>query len=254
MFVSSEAIPIALKNFQSSIEHPLDVDCLCGKDTTFGRHPGNRMFRQKILATLPLFMAARTKTEKMKVTRSIVDFMKRKGSRFLKLKANGSWVQIDTQATRDKVSHALRFAARQHKKQKQEDSHSFVSYTSDERQAQNEQGCLKPFPLTIGQDTSKSSSMPPLCNSMDRQALPNTLESEEVPSIKLFGRFYPIGGIHPLKHDGLPRCESGGFAASSALLMSPLKGTDLDDPFTIDDEAVQNQQLSIDDLAYLVAL
>ena len=245
MFVATEAIPIALANYQSSIEHPTDVDCLCGKDTTFGRHPGNRMFRQKILATLPLFMAARTKTEKMKATRSIVDFMKRKGSRFLKLKANGSWVEIDTQATRDKVSHALRFAARQRKKQEDEDSQSFVSCSSDERQEQILQDYLKPLPFTIVQETSKNSLVPPL-KSTDRPELPKAVE--------FFGSFYPIGGIQPLKHDDLPRCESGGFVASSALLMSPLKGTDTDDPFAIDDEEVQNQQLSIDDLAYLVAL
>lgn len=245
MFVASEAIPVALKNFQSSIEHPSDVDCLCGKDTTFGRHPGNRMFRQKILATLPLFMAARTKTEKMKATRSIVDFMERKGSRFLKLKANGSWVEIDTQATRDKVSHALRFAARQRKKQEEGDSHSFLSYSSDERKEQTSQDYLKPLPCTIVQETSKNSLVPPF-KSMDRPELPNMAE--------FFGSFYPIGGIQPLKHNDLPRCESGGFVASSDPLMSPLKGTDTDDPFAIDDEERRNQHLSIDDLAYLAAL
>lgn len=50
----------------------------------------------------------------MKITRSVVDFMIRTfNSRFLKKTASGDWEEITIAAARDKVSHALRFSARQ---------------------------------------------------------------------------------------------------------------------------------------------
>jgi hypothetical protein len=116
----NEVIPTVLKNYCSGIETPTDFDCLCGKDTTFGNHPGNRIFRQKILDSLPLYRAAKSKMDKMRVTKSVIEFMKKKNSRFLKLKNNGSWAEIDGQSARDKISHALRFAVSQQKKQVQE--------------------------------------------------------------------------------------------------------------------------------------
>ena len=241
MFADNGTIPIALKNYQSSIEQPSDADCLCGKDTTFGRHPGNRMFREKVLATLPLFMAAKTKTDKMTVTRSVVDFMKRKGSRFLKLKANGSWTEIDAQATRDKVSHALRFAARQRKKQEQE-SQSLSLYLSAEEQEVNQ----KPLQRPVAEEET-TSCIPLHCEPLSR-AMPDKAETEKVASTMLFGSFYPIGGIQPLKPDDLPRCESGGFVTTARLSRFVI---DKGDPFGIDEE---HGQLNPDELECLVAL
>jgi hypothetical protein len=107
-------------NYCSGIETPTDFDCLCGKDTTFGTHPGNRIFRQQILDSLPKYQAAKSKMDKMLVTKSVIAFMKKKKSRFLKLRNNGSWVEIDGQSARDKISHALRFAVSQQKKHLQE--------------------------------------------------------------------------------------------------------------------------------------
>lgn len=238
MFIDNGIIPIALKNYQSSIEQPSDSDCLCGKDTTFGRHPGNRMFRQKVMATLPLFMAAKTKTDKMIVTRSIVDFMKRKGSRFLKLKANGSWTEIDAQATRDKVSHALRFAARQHKKQEQK-SQSLSLYLSSEEQGVN----LKSLQRFVVEEET-TSRIPPLSQSLIR-AKSDQVETEKVASSKLFGSFYPIGGVQNLKPDDLPRCESGDFVTTAMLSRSII---DQSNPFEINEE---KGQLTTDGLCML---
>mmetsp|Transcript_8785 Transcript_8785/g.16768 ORF Transcript_8785/g.16768 Transcript_8785/m.16768 type:complete len:243 (+) Transcript_8785:119-847(+) len=114
---NSEVIPTVLKNYNSSIAEPTKADVLCGKDTTLARHPGNQRFREKIQTELPRYLQARSKQEKMKITKSIVQYITVKlGSRFLKSKPDGKWVEIDGQAARDKVSHALRFAARQQKK------------------------------------------------------------------------------------------------------------------------------------------
>lgn len=115
----NEVIPIVLKNYNSSIAEPTKDDVLCGKDTTLARHPGNQRFREKIQVELPRYLQARSKQDKMKITKSIVQYITVKlGSRFLKAKSGGKWVEIDGQAARDKVSHALRFAARQQKKTK----------------------------------------------------------------------------------------------------------------------------------------
>ena len=113
----NEVIPIVLKNYNGSITEPTKADVLCGKDTTLARHPGNQRFREKIQIELPRYLQARSKQDKMKITKSIVQYITVKlGSRFLKSKGDGKWVEIDAQAARDKVSHALRFAARQQKK------------------------------------------------------------------------------------------------------------------------------------------
>lgn len=134
---NSEMIPTVLKNYSSSAIEPSKKDVLCGKDTTLARHPGNQLFREKIQAELPHYLTARSKQDKMRITKSIVQYITiKQGSRFLKLKTNGQWVEIDSQAARDKVSHALRFAARQKKKtapteQQFDDSSSQGSYPDD---------------------------------------------------------------------------------------------------------------------------
>lgn len=87
-------------------------DILCGKDKTYAKHPGNRKFRERIALMKVPYTTAPTKQEKMEITRGIVNHMRIDcGSRFLKME-NGAWVEIDNQAARDKVSHALRFASR----------------------------------------------------------------------------------------------------------------------------------------------
>lgn len=116
-------IPITLRNYKGLITEPSQTDVLCGKDTTLARHPGNRLFREKIQAELPRYLEARSKQDKMKITKSIVQFVTvKQASRFLKQKSSGVWVEVDAQACRDKVSHALRFAARQQKKSSDESS------------------------------------------------------------------------------------------------------------------------------------
>jgi hypothetical protein len=88
-------------------------DVLCGKDKTYGRHPGNQVFRQLIEASAHRYGTAQLKQEKMDMTQEIVQNMKEiYHARFLTLKG-GEWHEISFGAARDKVSHALRFAAKQ---------------------------------------------------------------------------------------------------------------------------------------------
>mmetsp|Transcript_31919 Transcript_31919/g.66619 ORF Transcript_31919/g.66619 Transcript_31919/m.66619 type:complete len:278 (-) Transcript_31919:77-910(-) len=90
---------------------PRENDILCSKDKSFANHPGNLVFRDRIDSMTQRYLQCRSKTEKMQMTKDIVSFLSNSYcARFLKIE-NGAWVQITNQAARDKVSHALRFAA-----------------------------------------------------------------------------------------------------------------------------------------------
>ena len=151
-------IPIVLRNYNGSIVEPSKNDVLCGKDTTLARHPGNQKFRAKIQDELPRYLAARSKQDKMKITKSIVQYITiKQGSRFLKLqnsKDKGAWVEIDGQAARDKVSHALRFAARQQKKVAAEHSDDSASHASSEE----ELGAVPPPPMPGRQEIERDTT------------------------------------------------------------------------------------------------
>eukprot|EP00977_Amphora_coffeiformis_P016182 scaffold4936_cov165-Amphora_coffeaeformis.AAC.1 len=200
---NNEVIPIA----NSNIEQPTALDCLCGKDTTFGRHPGNRMFRKKILASLPQFIAAKNKPEKMKMTKSILDFMKKKCSRFLKLGDNGSWVEIDRQTARDKVSHALRFAARQQKSPHRDDDDSQTRASPEI--AEQDESPFDPIPysrLSAGSEFFVAAHLPTTgdedeCKHTEKAVLPN-----------LFRGFCPIHefvSLGPLSKQDTRRDSTG---------------------------------------------
>jgi hypothetical protein len=117
----TSTIPTTLKNYNGDVDEVKEMDVLCGsKNTNLGKHPGNLLLKQKILSHLVEYEAATSKQDKMRINRKIVNCMGQKyASRFLKQKANGGWMLIDEQAVRDKVSHALRFASVQKKKEEQ---------------------------------------------------------------------------------------------------------------------------------------
>lgn len=95
-----------------AITEPTEMDILCSKDKSVAKHPGNVVFRERIERGTVPYVTAANKQEKMKITRDIVTAMQSKyGSRFLKQKGD-AWVEINNQMARDKVSHALRFAAK----------------------------------------------------------------------------------------------------------------------------------------------
>jgi hypothetical protein len=207
--LNSEAIPTVLKNYRGSVAEPTKKDVLCGKDTTLSRHPGNQIFREKIQAELPHYLKARSKQDKMKITKSIVQFVTvKQGARFLKLKGNGSWVEIDSQACRDKVSHALRFAAKQQKK-------IAIGEQSDESSSQGSMD-----------DTSSSCSTVPL----PPPPMPGRQEMErDTTNVEELFKVFE----HPLAAD--PLAEAMGTARrasrrdSSRLLLSFLSTIDFGD-------------------------
>jgi hypothetical protein len=96
------------------IRSPSPTDVLCGKDKTFGKHPGNRMYRELIAERSSDYAVATSKRTKMDISKSIIATMQHKhGSRFLRQSSgcgnNEGWVELSTQQARDKATHALRF-------------------------------------------------------------------------------------------------------------------------------------------------
>jgi hypothetical protein len=89
---------------------PLDI--LCGKQQNFANHQGNILFREWINAFKDEYSTS-GKESKMKITKHIVQSLQLQfGSRFIKPAGHGRWKRVSDQAARDKVSHALRFAAK----------------------------------------------------------------------------------------------------------------------------------------------
>lgn len=124
-----------------------DYDILCGQDKTFAQRPGNVIYHRLIQANAVAYAAAVTRSDRMRITKSIVTQLQtpdpllllgRRRRRFLKAAATrvlspttdadaaaggpaparggggggGGFAELSPVAARDKVSHALRFAAR----------------------------------------------------------------------------------------------------------------------------------------------
>ena len=112
-------IPTTLNNYNAVVEHVKDTDVLCGsKSTLLGKHHGNMLLRKLFRKHLSDYEQASTKQHRMAINRTILNFMRMKyGSRFLRQKHNGDWVEMDEQGVRDKISHGLRFASIQRKRE-----------------------------------------------------------------------------------------------------------------------------------------
>ena len=98
------------------------MDVLCGSKNSNGPtgHFGNRLFRRVIASFAKEFDQCKTKRDRSWVIDQIIVTMQQKhGSRFLRRQCdnrngengNDHWVELETQAIRDKVSHALRFCS-----------------------------------------------------------------------------------------------------------------------------------------------
>lgn len=95
--------------------HPSPSDILCDKNTArCNRHAGNQVFRQ-IIQDHAAQYAVSSKADKMHLTLQIVHSLQaEQGARFLRpIRGIDGWQEIPEMAARDKVSHALRFAAAQ---------------------------------------------------------------------------------------------------------------------------------------------
>lgn len=103
-----------------AIQTPKSNDVLCGQDATYGHHPGNVLLRQQIEEAMEPYIQATDRSDKIAMIDGIIRIMRETyAARFLRLdETNVQWEQVSEQSVRDKVSHALRFAARRQKQAK----------------------------------------------------------------------------------------------------------------------------------------
>jgi len=105
------AIPIP-KGFEgiplTDITDPRDADVLCGRGGAALRHPGNQTYRRLVNLNKGLYITC-LKTEKLKISRSIVAAIREQKGRFLERVGNdGNWFDIGDKKAIEKTSQALR--------------------------------------------------------------------------------------------------------------------------------------------------
>lgn len=96
----------------SSIYHPEINDVLCGRGGNINNHTGNKAFRSFVQAKKYDYNLTKNKSEKARISQSIVDIvhnLQPKG-RFMKAE-NGVWREVDDATAMKKTSQALREGA-----------------------------------------------------------------------------------------------------------------------------------------------
>ncbi|CAJ1922571.1 unnamed protein product [Cylindrotheca closterium] len=118
--ISDESLPDLLmddnRSFEGFSEEPTPYDVLCGQSRACANHSGNKRFQATLDMYASKYDAAKSKQEKMTLTKEIVGCIAANGGRFLKFK-NNKWVEIANVTARDKVSHALRTKVQSWKRQ-----------------------------------------------------------------------------------------------------------------------------------------
>lgn len=93
---------------ETGITDPRDTDVLCGRGGAALRHPGNQTYRRLVNLNKGLYITC-LKTEKLKISRSIVAAIREQNGRFLEKDASkGSWFDIGDKKAIEKTSQALR--------------------------------------------------------------------------------------------------------------------------------------------------
>jgi hypothetical protein len=89
------------------ITDPNDTDVLCGRGGAALRHPGNQTYRRLVNLNKGLYITC-PKTEKLKISRSIVAAIREQRGRFLEKDKSGNWFDIGDKKAIEKTSQALR--------------------------------------------------------------------------------------------------------------------------------------------------
>lgn len=157
-FVAPMPPPCSRKTILSVTATLQDNDILCGKNKNFHLHPGNKIFRQLITDKVDDYIVARTKGDKMKITNDIVSEMKQRyGSRFLRKAGDQVWHEISDSLARDKVSHAIKFAAKRRQKRNAE--------------ARLESTAAEPGSTACDADSHSQSRSNPSCKEPDEESV-----------------------------------------------------------------------------------
>lgn len=85
-------------------------DVLLGRSRLSYNHPGNKRFRQLILANSCLYNETATRKEKAGLVCQLIGLINGSGGRFLRHASVGGWREVSIKVAREKVGHALRDA------------------------------------------------------------------------------------------------------------------------------------------------
>lgn len=87
---------------------PTELDVMCGTGQE-KHHPGNKLFQLAVTPYVDTYANAKSKSEKIKITKAIMDLLNEKGVRFLKKSSVYQiWYVADQKVGRDKIGHFLR--------------------------------------------------------------------------------------------------------------------------------------------------
>jgi hypothetical protein len=90
------------------VTDPRETDVLCGRGGAALRHPGNQTYRRLVNLNKGLYITC-LKTEKLKISRSIVAAIREQKGRFLERDSKkGTWYDIGDKKAIEKTSQALR--------------------------------------------------------------------------------------------------------------------------------------------------
>jgi hypothetical protein len=102
------AMEAGAPNAEGFIYDPRDTDVLCGRGGAALRHPGNQTYRHLVNLNKGLYITC-LKTEKLKISRSIVAAIREQNGRFLeKDSKKNAWFDIGDKKAIEKTSQALR--------------------------------------------------------------------------------------------------------------------------------------------------
>jgi hypothetical protein len=102
---------VGIPDADGFIYDPRDPDVLCGRGGASLRHPGNQTYRRLVSLNKGLYVTC-LKTEKLKISRSIVAAIREQNGRFLeKDNDRNAWLDIGEKKAVEKTSQALREGA-----------------------------------------------------------------------------------------------------------------------------------------------
>lgn len=92
---------------ERGIIEPRDSDVICGRGGSSLRHPGNQTYRRLVNLNKGLYITC-LKTEKLKISRSIVAAIREQKGRFIEKDKDGTYYDIGDKKAVEKTSQALR--------------------------------------------------------------------------------------------------------------------------------------------------
>lgn len=120
-FESSSSFPLetSVDSLATSTSVGIEAnDVVLGKSKQAFAQPGNEMFRTLIRQHCVAYKSSDCRRTKQEIARGILEQIQSSGGRFLKLQPDGTVVVLLINQCHEKISHALRSAARTRNKKK----------------------------------------------------------------------------------------------------------------------------------------